>query len=156
MPTPFRKPNMLNVAMEQLNTRFNAIVRVSVTSVVVAALLCISTIVGYLFAIEDPVAQLPNRLVLVDVLRTSVALNHKRGSFELSIIFCFEPLARWVGHAGRLQVLRRPSWYRIRDAPWKLSIVSASGAACCCQWPSSYRVSSSKDRLVSVSVRRPA
>ena len=88
---------MLNVAMEQLIRRFNAIVRVSVTSIDIA-LLHINAIVSLLFAIEDPVAQFAphwlNRLVVEDVLRASVVRNHERGRFKLSLVFCFESLAR--------------------------------------------------------------
>ena len=62
---------MLNVAMEQLIRRFNAIVQVSVSSIEIA-LLHISAIISLLFAIEDLVAQFaplwPNRLVVEDVL----------------------------------------------------------------------------------------
>ena len=101
---------MLNVAMEQLIRRFNAIVRVSVTFIDIA-LLHISAIFSLLFAIEDPVAQFaflwPNRLVVEDVLRASVAQNHERCRFELSPIFLFESLVRWFDHAGRLQELRQ-------------------------------------------------
>ena len=70
---------MLNVAMEQLIRRFNAIVRVSVTFIDVA-LLRISAIVSLLFAIKDSVAQFAplwsNRLVVEDVIRAGIARNH--------------------------------------------------------------------------------
>ena len=98
--------------MKQLIIIFNAIVRVSVTSIDIA-LLHISAIFSLLFAIEDPVTQFapiwPNRLVVEDVLRASVARNHERGRFELSPVFCFESLASWVGHAGRFQEPRQIS-----------------------------------------------
>ena len=87
---------MLNVAMEQLIRRFNAVIRVSVTFI---ALLHISAIFSLLFAIEDAGAQFtpiwPNRLVVEDVLRASVARNHERG--VLNCLPCFASSLLHVG-----------------------------------------------------------
>ena len=133
----------------------------SVTFVVIV-LPRISVIVSLLFAIEDTVAQFAplwsNRLVAEDVLRASVARYHERRRFELSTVFCFEPLVLWVDHVGRLRELRQILRAGVEvQTPTKTVNRLGIGAAFSCLAPSSHRVSTSEDPLVSISIdqRRP-